>query len=139
MLEISQFDNAEDHSISYSLACVILIASFAFILIPIHYFKYRQHGAIKTRYLSEVYDGFKDNAASKLFLFLFIVKRFMMACVIVFMRNMNNWVRIILFALVQITYLIYTIIVRPYQKVKDNLIEILNEITLTLLCLAIVI
>ena len=99
---------------------------------PIHYFKYRKKGAIKTRYLSEIYDGFKDNSASKLFVFIFLIKRFLMACAIVFMRNANIWIRIMLFAFIQILILIYTITVRPYKKVKENLIEIINEITFTI-------
>ena len=139
MLEFSQFDSAKDHGFSYTLALVFFIAIFSYVLIPIHYFKYRHEGAIETNYLTEIYDGFKDNTASKLFVFIFIVKRFLMASVIVFMRNANSLVRVILFTLIQIFVLIYTIIVRPYDKVKDNLIEIINDATITILCLTIVI
>ena len=112
---------------------------FTYALIPIHYFKYKKQGTIKTRYLSEVYDGFKDNNASKLFVFIFILKRFLMASIVVFMRNANVWARIILFTFIQITVLFYTIIVRPYETIKDNLIEIINAVTFTILCLTIVI
>ena len=139
MLELSQFDSAKDHKISYALAVLLFVSLLTFLLIPIHYFKYKQDGTIKTKYLSEIYDGFKDNTASKLFIFIFLLKRFLMACVIVFMRNVNIWARVILFALIQITVLIYSIIVRPFKKVKENLIEILNEVTFTLLCLVIVV
>ena len=139
MLEFSQFKNAKGHEVSYSIAVLIFILSFAFILIPVHYFKYKEQGAIKTKYFSEIYDGIKDNTASKLFIFIFILRRFLMVAVIVFMRNANIWARCICFALIQITVLIYTIIVRPFEKIKDNLIEFVNEITFTILCVFIII
>ena len=139
MLEFSQFDNAKDHKLSYSIAVLIFILSFAFILIPVHYFKYRNGAAIDTRYFAEIYDGIKDNTASKLFFFIFILRRFLMVAVIVFMRNANIWARCICFTLIQITVLFYTIIVRPFEKIKDNMIELVNEITFAILCIIIVV
>ena len=61
ILEFSQFDYASDHKLSYSLACIaivgILVLTF---LIPVHYFKYRDGATIKSKYLSQLYDGTKD-------------------------------------------------------------------------------
>ena len=137
MLEFSQFESAEENGLSYAIAVLGFIAMFAFILIPVHYFKYRQDGAIETRYLAEVYDGFKDTAWSKLYMFIFILRRFAMAFVIVFMREANVWIRCVFFTLIQIAALVYTFIVKPFDESKDNLIEIINEVTYTLVCLII--
>ena len=139
MLEISQLDIAKGHEVSYSMAVLIFMSTFLFLLIPVHYFKYRKEGVIETKYLTEIYDGFKENAASKLFVFIFIAKRFLMASVLVFMRNANVWVKNILFALIQIVALIYTIMVRPFEKSKENTLEIINAITMTVLCFVIVV
>ena len=139
MLEFSQFESAEENGLSYAIAVLGFIAMFAFILIPVHYFRYRQDGAIETRYLAEVYDGFKDTAWSKLYMFIFILRRFAMAFVIVFMREVNVWIRCVFFTLIQIAALVYTSIVRPFDETKDNLIEIINEITYTIICLVITI
>ena len=133
MLELSQFESAQENGLSYTFALLGFIASFAFILIPVHYFKYRQDGAIETSCLAEVYDGFKDTAWSKLYMFIFILRRFAMAIVIVFMREANVWVRCIIYTLIQIAALVYTFIVKPFEETKDNQIEMVNEITYTIL------
>ena len=133
MLELSQSESAEDNGLSYTFALLGLIASLAFFLIPVHYFKYRQGGAIETRYLIEIYNGFNDTAWSKLYMFIFILRRFAMAIVIVFMREANVWVRCIIYTLIQIAALVYTFIVKPFEETKDNQIEMVNEITYTIL------
>ena len=94
MLEFSQFDNAKDHGLSYSIA-VISLAAVTIFVIPmiLHYFKYKERALIKTRYFDEIYDGFRHSNASKLYTSIFIIRRFMMASVIVFLRNANVWVR----------------------------------------------
>ena len=137
MLEFSQFESAEENGLSYAIAVLGFIAMFAFILIPVHYFRYRQDGAIETRYLAEVYDGFKDTAWSKLYMFIFILRRFAMAFVVVFMRDADVWIRCSFYTLIQIAALVYTFIVKPFDESKDNLIEIINEVTYTLVCLII--
>ena len=94
MLEFSIFDNVDDHALSYAFACIaiptIIVLS---ILIPIHYFKYREGVTIESRYFSELYEGTKDNSVSKLFTFSFIVRRFVSAFVLVAMRDVNIWAR----------------------------------------------
>ena len=139
MLEFSQFESAEENGLSYTFAVLGFIASFAFILLAVHYFKYRQGGAIQTKYLKEVYDELKDTAWSKLYIFIFILRRFLMASVIVFMRDANVWIRCIFYTLIQIAALVYTFFVRPFEETKDNLIEIINDITYAVLCIFITI
>ena len=139
MLEVSQFDNIADNKLSYSFAIIFFISIFIFILIPIHYFKYCDKGTIETKYLAEIYDGLKDTNLSKLYMFIFLLKRFLMACVIVFLRDANIWLRCVLFAIIQLLVLLYIIIVRPFEDKKNNLIESINEITCLILCITITI
>ena len=94
MLEFSQFQSAKDHGLSYSIA-VISLAAATLCVIPIiiHYFKYKEDNKIETRYFDEIYDGLKDTNTSKLYTSIFIIRRFTMASVVVFLRNANIWVR----------------------------------------------
>ena len=140
MLEFSQFQSAKDHKLSYSIAVISLIAETMFVVpLIIHYFKYKQGAAIETRYFDEIYDGFKDSKASKLYTSIFIIRRFMMASIIVFLRNANIWARCWIFMLVQASYLTYAIIVRPFEETKDNIIEIICEASFTFICIFITI
>ena len=51
MLEYSQFDNAREHVVSYIIATIVMVtAGLAILLIPTHYFAYRDGVEIKTEY-----------------------------------------------------------------------------------------
>ena len=139
MLEIYQYDNASEHRFSYALAIIVFIWTFIIILLPIHYFKYSEKGKIETRYFWEIYDGFKDNKAGKLYMFTFLLKRFLMACVIVFLRHANVYLRCILFGTIQFWVFLYLIIFRPFGDRKNNIVESINEATCFILCVAITI
>ena len=94
MLEFSQFDNAKDHGLSYSIAVISLAAVTIFVIpIIIHYFKFKEGAKIETKYFDEIYDGFKDTNASKLYTSIFINRRLAVASVVVFLRKANIWVR----------------------------------------------
>ena len=58
-------------------------------LIPVHYFKFRKQNIKQSVYLEELYQGTKDNAASKLYVFIFIVRRGITAFVLVSLRNQD--------------------------------------------------
>ena len=135
MLEFSQFNYAKDHKLSYSLACITIpfIIALTF-LIPIHYYKYRDGARIESKYLSELYEGTKNKPLSKLYIFIFIIRRFITALVLVSMRDLNIWIRCIFFSIVQFFALLYVILIRPFGSTKDNIIEILNESIFSILC-----
>ena len=51
MLEYSQFDNAIEHVASYIISTIVMVtAGLAILLIPTHYFAYRDSEEIKTEY-----------------------------------------------------------------------------------------
>ena len=104
-----------------------------------HYFKYKEGATIETRYFDEIYNGFRDRNASKLYTSIFIIRRFMMTSVVVFLRNANIWVRCWLFMLVQTLYLTYAILIRPFKKTRDNIIEIISELAFTFVCIIVAI
>ena len=62
-----------------------------------------------------------------------------MAAVIVFLRDVNVWIRCISFTVIQFSVLLYLIIVRPFDDKKNNLIEPINEATCLILCITITI
>ena len=84
-------------------------------------------------WIREIYEAFKQNRASKLYFFVFIIRRLALACWISFGQSLPKLVRIIIFWLLQIPSLPYIIYWRPYLKTKENIWEILNEIIYSLL------
>ena len=104
-------------------------------LIPLHYFMYRDSGRINSKYCSELYNGTKNKIIFKLYMLFFIVRRFISALILVFLRSVNIWVRCIPFSIVQFTALIYVAKFRPFAEVKSNIIEIMNEVIFSILCI----
>ena len=76
MLELSQSESIKEHRVSYIIAILGIIPTLLFILIPVHYFAYRKDKTIDSKYLAEVYEGLKDTTMSKLYIFIFILRRF---------------------------------------------------------------
>ena len=84
MLEFSQFDDASEHKLQYTLACIaIVVLIILFVMIPIFYFKYRSGNTIKSKYFSELFESTKDKAFCKLYIFIFIGRRYAKALVLV--------------------------------------------------------
>ena len=135
MLEITQFESAHDHPLSYTISWLSLIVIIiATMLIPKHYFDYREYSNIDSEYFSELYNGTKDTKICKLYTFIFIMRRLITAFLIVFLRNLNVWPRCIFFTIVQIAALTFSIIYRPFSEAKNNIIEIMNEAIFSVLC-----
>ena len=87
MLEITQFESAHDHPLSYTISWLSLIVIIiATMLIPKHYFDYREYSNIDSEYFSELYNGTKDTKICKLYTFIFIMRRLITAFLIVFFQ-----------------------------------------------------
>ena len=77
----------------------------------------------------------KTNNIWKLYSFIFVMRRFMTALVLVSLRNINIWARCIIFSYVQFWALVYASIIRPFSDIKDNIIEVMNETIFLILCI----
>ena len=86
-------------------------------------------------WIREIYKAFKQNRTSKLYFFVFIIRRLTLTCWISFGQSLPKLVRIIIFWLLQIPSLPYIIYWRPYLKTKENICEILNEFIYSFLCI----
>ena len=140
MLEISQFDNINHNLTSYIISCLSLpFICLVVSLIPIHYLKFRKNSIEGSKYFEELYEGTKSNSTSRLYIFIFIVRRAITALSLVMFRALNVWIRCISFTSIQLASAIFTIIVKPFDSAKDNIIEILNEAIFLILCIIITI
>ena len=140
MLEISQFDSINHNLASYIISCLSLsFICLVVSLIPIHYLKFRKNSIEGSKYFEELYEGTKSNSTSRLYIFIFIVRRAITALSLVMFRALNVWIRCISFTSIQLASAIFTIIVKPFDSAKDNIIEILNEAIFLILCIIITI
>ena len=62
-----------------------------------------------------------------------MLRRLLSVALLIACQNLYLYVKLVLFIAIHFTVMLYTIIIRPLEEVKDNMIEIINEIGYTLL------
>ncbi|CAI2381582.1 unnamed protein product [Moneuplotes crassus] len=119
--------------ISFGL-CVMfaLCTSVLFILSFIMYcFSFPQIDKEKYWLCIEYFNGIKSTKYSNLYSSLFMLARLLMTSLLIFGQNALSKEKAIYFYIINIVYLIYLIVVRPFENLQDNAIEINNQ---TLFC-----
>ena len=140
MLEISQLDSFINNLASYIISCFSLLFICMLVsLIVIHFFKFRRNSIEGSKYFEELYEGTKNKPVPKLYTFIFIFRRAISALSLVILRSLNVWIRCISFTSIQLASAIFTIVVKPFDSTKDNIIEVLNEVIFLILCIIITI
>jgi hypothetical protein len=111
------------------------IAVFAFVVVfTIGFFVLWNYvGILQTdvgdSYFKEFFSGLKPTRAAQLYFSTFILRRFLSVFIIVPGELMSLFARVVLFAGIHAGVFVFTIAVRPFQRVKDNIIEAINDLS----------
>ena len=116
-----------------SLTLLLLLGWFSVLILVYHSKSLRNNFEEKMYFIKWLYDGFKQNRKSRLYFFVFTLRRIALTCWVSFSQSLPMIVRIIIFLLFEIPSLPYVIIWRPYLKTKENICETLNEIIYSLI------
>ena len=138
-LLLSNISNLRDYDVStdsqitsLSFSSVMLILWILFMIVSfIMFLKTSKKSRIEKRLKwGEFLSGVRDNKIAKIYWFLSLLRRFLMISWLLLSKSfiVGGYVDALLF--VQIPYFIFFIIVSPFDKVKDNLIEGTNELFL---------
>ena len=120
--------------ISLAISFITLILCIGLIFIPIYMafssfrLEVNQHNKF-----GEFFSGFKPHKKYKLYLTILLLRRIIFVISLISLVSIPSNLLIGLLSVIQLIYLIYTTILRPYEEVKDNMIEIINEIYFFLL------
>ena len=114
-----------------SFAFAVLLLSGIFILIGVviylslsSYFIYEEfHNNI-----GELFVGIQMGRKCKFYVALMLIRKTLFAIVLVFWMNMNWLTIIFILWFIEIWYFGYLVVVRPFNQIKGNIIEITNEI-----------
>ena len=82
----------------------------------------------KNSYFKEFINGFKETKKARLYFSFFMLRRLLSVILLIAAQEMWYGLKLILFVAIHFTVMIYVIIIRPFEKVKDNIIEVTNEI-----------
>jgi len=86
----------------------------------------KEYSSEKSQF-GELFEGLRPAKMAHLFHVLFLVRRVLSATWIVFTEKMLIEIRVAVFVMIQVLQLIYLAVVRPFESLKDNIIEIVND------------
>ena len=135
MYEIYNFNTSNPYRIASFVFAVlllsgwILIAVFAFCLSISSYIVDED----KHNKLGEYFSGLKLDKKFKFYIFILIVRRTVFVILLVTWIFVSSRLLIGVLAFLQLIYLAYVCYLRPFKELKDNLVEIINELYFLLL------
>ena len=79
------------------------------------------------KHFSQLYDGLKPKFILRSYSFIMLLRRLIYICIVLFSQIYIILTVLFLF-LIQIAYLTTIIVLRPYKTIKNNAIDMINEI-----------
>ncbi|CAI2381390.1 unnamed protein product [Moneuplotes crassus] len=123
--------------ISFGLCVIFCICTSVLFLLSfyMYYKSFPQVDSKKYWPCVEYFNGIKPTKFSKLYSSLFMLVRLSLISLLIFGQSIGSHDKATYFYLVNIAYGAYLILVRPFENLQDNIIEIINQIIFC--CLAI--
>ena len=76
----------------------------------------------------ELYRGLKPSKVSALYPLLSITKLLMMGILLVALQCLPTTAKLVMMGFIQVCHLAYIAIFRPYRHIRDNIIDLVNEV-----------
>lgn len=88
-------------------------------------------------YFFEFFSGIRGSKRARLYSLLFLIRRTLFCCIVIFFNvEWSLIAKISLYVSVQLIYLSLIMFLRPFAEFKDNMLEIINEVFYTILCVS---
>jgi hypothetical protein len=121
-----------------AVAVLVFIVLFTVFFFVVWSYVNRVQAEMSDSYFKEFFSGIKQSKSARLYFSTFILRRLLSVIIIVPGESVPVMVRVILFASIHCLVFVFTVAVRPFQRVKDNLIEALNDLSYGVLTIVIV-
>ena len=103
--------------------CIILIVIITLISISSYEVAKDKHNKI-----GELFSGQKMQKKTKLYTSILLLRRMIFIILLLSLVSVRSWIVICILSLLQLGYLTSIIIIRPFIKIRNNMVEIINEI-----------
>ena len=129
--EIMRFDHSEViYTISLCFAFVVmmmLLVYFLFVVCKWH--EYRDNSKfIHIKYTKQLFDSIRETKEARTFIIKYLFQRIIFCLIAVLWTSTNTYSKLSVYSCFQLVFFIYTLLLRPFNNVKDNLLEIVNEV-----------
>ena len=132
--EINRFDTTNMlRIVSLAVAFIVLLICISIVLSAIYLaLSLSPNEESKHSKFEEFFSGIKERRSSRLYIIVLLFRRIIFVSVLICLISMTT-IQIVIASLsiVQLVYVSYLIILRPYDSVKTNLIDIINELFFT--------
>jgi hypothetical protein len=129
--EIYTWDTTSTYRItSVCISCAIIIFAAGFLCLKIYLWKgidNSRKDSINPKF-GEFFNGLKHTKIAQLYFGVFILRRFTSVLWVITGASLPKMIRIYIFAPIQVATCGYTLIVRPFDNFKDNLVEAVNDV-----------
>ena len=110
-----------------SIFILTLLLSFLILFFVVWLRSWSESYDTKASYFREFFSGIKSTRASRVYFSTFLLRRVFSILVVVSLSNSSVYLQTSLFALPNILCLCYSAGIRPFESIKDNLVEVLND------------
>lgn len=120
---------------SFITAIALAVLCLAFLTLwIIHWIKYGTSPYVTESKFRTFYSGLKDTKLCRFFNNMFMIRRIIFVTLLIMLYENDKMIRLYWLTGVQLLYVVYMLILRPFTTTKDNVLELINEIGYLLIC-----
>ena len=135
--EIYMFSNISGgRRLSLSIACFIVTFWVVFMLVSIWQFikSLKDNNLEKMYYFVEFFSGIKGTRKARIYALMFLLRRTILCWIVLLFHEIMSLTTLnSVFVFFQFCYLIFSVFFKPFSELKDNALEVINEIFYTIL------
>ena len=124
--------SSKSRSISFGFAIIILwflcIWIIWSIILSIIAFPSISRSRITNKWCRQWFSDIKDLCLSRWMTTMFFVRRALLWIVVIIFKNVHLKTKLIIYVSIQSVYVLSILAIRPFEKIKNQMLEMLNEI-----------
>ena len=122
--------------ISYWINILIFVLIFVFFGLCVWQIK-KAHPKLNPKtqyYFIEFFSGLKNKTTSRIYIAIFLGQRIISCLIVIIFGSLNLTIKIAILSAIQLLSLLYILITRPYEGIKDLIAECMSQDVMTFFC-----
>ena len=128
--EISMFNLSDSKKTVSFVFSICLLCFCLWLILFISWLSLSSYEVLKNSHnkFGEIFHGVKMQRKNKFYVPVLFIRRAIFVILLMTLTSIQSWILISILSFIQLWYLVFIIILRPFEYIKDNIIEISNEI-----------
>ena len=124
-------------SLSFAFCLLFLCLGFIFFVSLLAYSSYEISEKEHNKF-GEIFSGITMQKRNKFYVSVLLIRRLTFVILLITVVSIQSWVLVCILSLLQLWYMIYIMIIRPFESRKNNFNEILNEVYFFILLISLI-